>query len=200
MPRGRTKKAEVQSTSEHPGVAPAIPLPAVLSFLKDTRGVTTWTTREMSDCLGINVNEAQHILPVMEMQGYVKSAEGTREWLTTPAGETVSRSRPPRFNPQAVKDALSALRDRIRETNRDRQSPFNVVDAVAFGDFLSGRSRVQAADVGVRLRRRGVDSASPAEERAARQTFLRRLRGRSAALHLRVYEEWMRKRRHRELM
>ena len=34
--------------------------------------------------------------------------------------------------------------------NRDRNATFRVVNAVAFGDFLSDRSRVQDADVGNR--------------------------------------------------
>ena len=35
--------------------------------------------------------------------------------------------------------------------NGDRSAEYKVADAVAFGDFLSGRARGQAADVGIRL-------------------------------------------------
>jgi hypothetical protein len=76
--------------------------------------------------------------------------------MTTPAGETVSGAKPPRFTPESVQQALTALKDRIRDTNKNRQSPFRITDAVAFGDFLlpDRGARLQSADVGIRLTRR----------------------------------------------
>jgi hypothetical protein len=57
-----------------------------------------------------------------------------------------------------------------------------VTKAVAFGDFLSGPARVQAA------------------EKAAEREFMRRLKARSPALDIRSYEDWMGSRSHRKLL
>jgi hypothetical protein len=199
MTRAMAKRPTKKSASPAANPMPAAPLAAVLSFLKDTRGVVTWTAKEMAERLGLESREGTQILAVMEMQGYVKRAEGTSDWLTTPAGEVVSGSRAPRFSAKAVEDALSALRERVFESNGNKQSPFSVVEVVAFGDFLSGSSRVQAADVALQLKRRKADAGSPSEENSARQAFLKQLRGRTAALQLREHEEWMTRRKHRRL-
>jgi hypothetical protein len=187
--------------SEKPaaGSNPSTPLQAVLSFLKDTRGVVSWNAKDMAGCLGIGAREAVQILAVMEMQGYVKQAEDNA-WLTTPAGEVVSGSRPPRFSPGAVEEALSAFGGRLAVVNKDKEAKYTVSKAVAFGDFLSGRARVQAADVAVLLNARKGGTKSASEEKAARHAFLKGLRGRTAALQLREYEEWTMQRQHRKLM
>ena len=84
------------------------------------------------------------------MQGYIERT-GDDEWLTTDSGTAVSGSKPPRFTREAVAPALSALGERIRAVNHDPNAPFHIRNAVAFGDFLSGRARVQAPDVGIHL-------------------------------------------------
>jgi hypothetical protein len=126
---------------------PSIPVAEVLSFIKETRGAVTWTVQEMIDALKINRQDAEQVIAILQLQGYVKPALESHGWLTTLDGETVSGSKPPRFTPEKINEALSVLQKRIKTTNLDRKSEFQVSDAVAFGDFLIGRSRVQAADV-----------------------------------------------------
>jgi len=77
-----------------------------------------------------------------------------------------------------------------------------VREAVGFGDFLSDRPRLQAADLGIRLvpRKSGMNETETARERAAEQAFLKQLRGKIASLHIQPYEEWMSARSHRKLL
>ena len=84
-----------------------------MSFLKDTRGLLTWTTRDLAETLAIPTSEAAKVITIMEMQGYVKAAEGAREWFTTPAGQTMSGSKLPHYTPERVTAALAALKERI---------------------------------------------------------------------------------------
>jgi DNA-binding MarR family transcriptional regulator len=53
---------------------PSVPAAAVMSFLKDTRGLLSWTTRDLAETLDIPVSEAAKVIPIMEMQGYVSRA------------------------------------------------------------------------------------------------------------------------------
>jgi hypothetical protein len=181
---------------------PSVPAAAVMSFLKDTRGLVTWTTRELAETLGISATEAAKVITIMEMQGYVKDAQGGPEWLTTPAGETVSGSKLPHFTRERVEDALKGLKERIAAVRKDFKSPYKIAIAVAFGDFVSGRPRVQAPDVGIELEGRKSDAAASrsATENRERLAFLKKLRGKSAPLHLQAYQAWMSKRSHRKLL
>lgn len=181
--------------------SPAVPLAAVLSFLKDTRGITTWTARLMTEILRIAPKEAKQALVILELQGYVKPS-GKNEWMTTIAGESVSGSKEPRYTPKRIEDSLAAIRDHIKEVNRDAKSPLRITQAVAFGDFLGDRTRVQAADVGIELVRRmhGGKAPESATEYRAREEFLRERLGKTAVLHLRPFENWMRARTHRNLL
>ena len=188
---------------------PSLPAEAALSFLKDTKGTLTWSTRDLADTLKINRREAEQAILFLQAQGYVHparqkgSARGADQWITTPAGETVSGAKPPRFSREGVEQALAALKNRIKLSNKDPHAPFRITDGVAFGDFLlPDRARVQSADVGIRLVRRG---ASPSELRSASDAqaehkFLRDLRAKSALLALRPHAEWMRLRSHRDLL
>jgi hypothetical protein len=178
---------------------PSIPVAEVLSFIKETRGAVTWRAQEMLDALKIGRQDAEQVIAILQLQGYVKPASESQEWLTTLNGETVSDSKPPRFTPEKISEALSVLQKRIETTNRDRKSEFQVSDAVAFGDFLIGRSRVQAADVGIRLvaRKSQVGERNSVREEIA---FLKQLRAKSALVHLHRYETWMSHRSHRRLM
>ena len=81
---------------------PSVPAAAVMSFLKDTRGMINWTARDLSSSLGIALAEATKVLTIMEMQGYVKPAEGGREWFTTAEGQAVSASKLPHFKRERV--------------------------------------------------------------------------------------------------
>jgi hypothetical protein len=204
-----------------PNVLPSVPAEAALSFLKDTKGALTWSARDLADTLKINRPEAEQILAFLQAQGYVQparraeparrreSARSADQWITTPAGETVSGAKPPRFTRESVEQALSALKDRIKRSNKDPQAPYHITDAVAFGDFLlPDRARVQSAEVGIRvkrpddLRRRGDSPAEPrsASDAQAERKFLRDLRAKSALLNLRPYADWMRHRTHRDLL
>jgi hypothetical protein len=179
---------------------PSIPLAAVLSFLKETRGALTWSTKDIVDSLKISQAEANQIISILSLlQGYVKPALDDEGWLTTPAGEDVSGSRLPRYKLQSVTEALVGLESRIKSSNLDRHARFQVSEAVAYGDFLLGRSMVQAADVGIRL----VSGKGMAEEHSPSRlsvAFLRQLRGKTPHIQLHPYEPWMSIRSHRKLV
>ena len=177
---------------------PSIPADEALSFLRETRGVTTWTARDMADSLKIGVADAKRVIPILELQGYVKPA-GANEWMTTLSGEDVSGSKPPRFTRERVTQALDNLRRRIAEINRDSKGPYKITEAVAFGDFLSNRPRVQSAEVGIKLERRGANDAA-ARDGAEQRNFLRQLRATGGVIQVRPYEPWMRERTHMNLL
>ena len=186
---------------------PSLSAESALSFLKDTKGALTWSARDLADSLEINRREAEQVLAFLQAQGYVQpahqSARNADEWITTPAGEIVSGAKPPRFTREGVEEALSALKGRIKQNNKDPQAPFRITEAVAFGDFLlPNRARVQSADVGIRLARRGASSSEPrsASDAQAERKFLRDLRAKSALLTPRPYADWMRHRSHRDLL
>jgi len=181
---------------------PSVPAAAVMSFLKDTRGLLTWTTRDLAETLDIPASEAAKVITIMEMQGYVKAAEGAREWFTTPAGQTVSVSKLPHYRPERVAAALAGLKDRIAEARKDFKSPFKISAAVAFGDFLTDRPRVQAPDVGIQLvkRKSDADAKTSAAEARARLALLKQLRGKNTPLNVQLYQEWMSKRSHQKLL
>jgi len=175
------------------------PIEAVFSFLKGTKGTSSWTKEDFADTLKISAADAAKILPVIEMQGYIHPYHG--EWVTTTAGEDVSGGRPPRFSPETIEAELSALRERIKSVNQDSKSRYKVTGAVAFGDFLQQKPRVQAADVGIRLEpRKAKRNELPKMERAAERAFLKQLRGKTMTLNVLPYEDWMSARTHRRLL
>jgi predicted ArsR family transcriptional regulator len=177
-----------------------LPAAELLSFLKQTHG--PWTERDLSKALNISSAEAKQAIAAIQLQGYAEPIARSQKWRTTEQGITVSGAKTARFTREAVEQALSALRDRIQAINNDKKAEYTVSEAVAFGDFLSEQARVQAAEVGIRLTPRKPDSqdAGSAVEHRAEQTFLKQLRGRSAALHIQPYEEWMSARSHRKLL
>lgn len=130
------------------------------------------------------------------MQGYI--AKENDQWLTTAAGETVSKSKKPQFSPDSVSQALDTLKDRIEAVNRDKRTEFKITKAVAFGDFLSKRALVQAADVGVVLSIREFPRRSD-ELEAKRFMFLKELRRKSRLFSVQIYRPWMGQRSHRNL-
>ena len=200
--------AAMPSQRERPTL-PSLPAEAALSFLKDTKGTLTWSPRDLADALRINRREAEQALAFLQAQGYVQparqkgSAHSAGQWITTPAGETVSGAKPPRFTRASVDQALAALKNRIKQSNKDPRIPYRITDAVAFGDFLlPDRARVQSPDVGIGLVRRGASSSEPrsASDAQAERKFLRDLRANSALVTLRPYAGWMRHRSHRNLL
>ena len=73
-----------------------------------------------------------------------------------------------RYTPARIEQALSTIRNRIAEINGDSRARYKVVQAVAFGDFLSDGTRVQAAEVGVWLAPRGPVEDSANERKVQR--------------------------------
>ena len=196
--RKKSKQPARNASARTEGL-PSAPIEAVFSFLKGTKGTSSWTKEEFAGTLKISAAEAAKILPVIEMQGYIHPYHG--EWVTTTAGEDVSGGRPPRFSPETIEEELSALRERIKAVNQDPKSRYKVTEAVAFGDFLQQKPRVQAADVGIRLEpRKAKRNELPKKERAAERTFLKQLRGKTMTLSVLPYEDWMSARTHRRLL
>jgi DNA-binding MarR family transcriptional regulator len=120
MPRQRTVKPK-KDTSKAAAEAHAIasmPAAEALSFLRDTRGVSTWTASDLAESLKIGVADAKHVIAVLELQGYVKRADND-EWMTTLSGEEVSGSKIPRYRRERIERALDELRTRIAGLNRD---------------------------------------------------------------------------------
>jgi len=197
----RKSPSSAKSGERVSGVAP-LPLAEVLSALKETRGAPSWTVPDLARSLNVSTGVAKAVLPVLQAQGYIEPSDAG-DWLTTAAGDTVAGSKPPRFTPPAVSAALAALSDRIKAVNQDRSAPFWITKAVAFGDFLTGRARVQAPDVGVELTpREPAREGEPgsAVEEAAKRAVLGQLKGKGATLNLRPYEDWMSSRTHRKLL
>jgi hypothetical protein len=177
-----------------------VPTAELLSFLKQTHG--PWTERELSKTLNLSSADAKQAITVMQMQGYIEPIARTHKWTTTEQGRTVSGAKTPRLTREAVEQALSALRDRIRAINNDASSPYTISEAVAFGDFQSNEPRVQAADVGIRLtpRKANAEASGLATEHKAEEEFLKQLRGKSAVVHTQPYEDWMSARSHVKLL
>jgi hypothetical protein len=186
-----------QRTNEAPSLLqPEIPLDAILSFLKDTRGAVNWSAKDLRDCLKLDAKQSQQVLVIMEMQGYV--AKEGNDFLTTSAGESISKSKKPQLSLVSVTQALATLKERIEAVNHDKRSEFKATKAVAFGDFLSGRAQVQAADVGVELSRRDL-SGEPDDMENKRRDFMNCLRRKSRFFSLQTYRPWMGHRSHRSL-
>ena len=200
MPSKRIPKA-VAETPNHAAKSkplPSIPAAEALSFLRETRGVSTWAVRDMAKSLNIKPADAERVIAVLELQGYVEQA-GADEWMTTLSGEEVSGSKTPRYTRDRIEEALSSLAKRIADTNRDSRARYKVVEAVAFGDFLSDRARLQAAEVGVHLAPREPGEVDSAREHKVQREFLKQLQAKSSVLRVTLYEKWMSARIHRKL-
>jgi hypothetical protein len=196
----KTVSRKSASDNSKKTAAPAISAVAAFSFLKETKGIIAWSLKDLSKSLNISASDAKHVAAALEMQGYIKPHEAD-QWITTLAGETVSGAKSPRYTPESIEEALTALRNRIKLVNQDSKSLFKITDAVAFGDFLSNPARVQAADVGVRLIRKKSGFAEHSKKKqVAQQQFLKQLRAKSPMLNLKLYEEWMTLRNHRRLL
>lgn len=202
MPRQRAAEPKKETTAPAADATAlrSIPAAEALSFLRDTRGLSTWTARDMASSLKISLSEAKEVISILEMQGYIKQS-GHDEWMTTIAGESVSGSKIPRFTPERVEKALADLRTRIDEVNRDSRAPYQITKAVAFGNFLQHRTRVQSVEVGIQLKSRNseAEDSGSAEERKRQMAFLKALKGKSGVLQVRTFENWMSERTHTKL-
>src|ERR1700751_996785 len=182
----KTSKKPAKNSSAWPGAIPAVPIEAVFSFLRDTKGTSSWTKQDFAGTLKISVADAAKILPVIQMQGYINPYHD--EWVTTTAGEDVAGAGAPRFSPEKGEEALAELRERIKATNQNSKSAYKITEAVAFGDFLQSKPRVQPAEVGIRLEpRKAKRGESPAKQHAAERAFLRQLREKATTLNILPY-------------
>src|SRR5438309_7009877 len=174
---------------------------ALFSFLKETRGITSWTNRDFAKTLNLSAADAKEALAILEMQGYGKPTV-SKDWMTTAQGEIVSGSKFPRYSRQAVERSLDSFADHLKRANEDSTGDYKIGEVVAFGDFLSGRARVQAADVGIRLEPRNPVAHHPhwAGEQDRQEAFLKQLRGRTPLVSIQPYSEWMSARTHRKLL
>ena len=197
MPKRSTKRRAPQNVGNREETfrpLPSVSTSAVFSFLKDTRGALTWKMRDFQDCLNIGAKDAKQILAILQMQGYIQQKDETDEYLTTASGEAVSGSNLPRMKRESVEEALST----ITERSQHPRAKFSIRKAVAFGDFLSKRAQVQAADVGVMLTRRtplsGNDNGE--DERA----FLNQLQAKNRFVHVQRFPPWLSDRARRKLL
>ena len=201
MPR-KTKRPQssADSAATAPNAFPSIPVEAVLSFLKQTRGLDSWSAGDIAKTLKLPAKDAKQVLAVLEMQGYVKSRDS--DWKTTSSGHAVSGSTMPRLQRESVERAIKHLADWIKVVNQDSTAAYRVTKGVAFGDFLNKTgSRVQAADVGIQLEpRSGTDQPESVTRQQSERAFLKHLRGRSPMVQVRRYEEWMDKRPNLKLL
>src|SRR5438445_9313095 len=81
----RNPKPESRSQSQL--TKPSLPAAALLSFLKETRGITSWTAHDFAKTMNLNTAATKQALAILEMQGYVQPA-GTKEWMTTQQGRS----------------------------------------------------------------------------------------------------------------
>jgi len=185
----RNRESRQKRLFEEPTSRVPLPPTALFSFLKETRGITSWTIRDFAKTLNLGTADAKEALAILEMQGSIKPAESKGEWITTPAGESVSGSKFPKYSRPRVERSLDSFADHLKRVNQDSSAEYKVVDAVAFGDFLSGRARVQAAEVGIRLEPRNLAAHHShwAGERERQETFLKHLKGKTPLLNLRLY-------------
>jgi hypothetical protein len=69
----------------------------------------TWSLRDLTDTLKISRRDAEAVIALLAPQGYVKSANERDEWMTTSAGESVSRAKPPRLTRDVVRQIVVSL-------------------------------------------------------------------------------------------
>lgn len=200
-PKRQSQKSADRNIDAAVATTRSMPAAEAFSFLRETRGLTTWTARDMANSLRITPNDAEHVAAILQLQGYVKPA-GINEWMTTLSGEDVSKSKPPRFTRERVNDVVADLRRRIVASNRDSRSRYHITKAVVFGEFLSGRPRVQAVEVGVELSRKRSDGADGnlAKERKTQKAFLKSLTPKGGVAQIKPYEKWMSERTHLDLV
>ena len=80
------------------------PPAAALSFLKETRGETGWSARDLAKSLNVSAAAAKQAIPFLQAQDYIEvSKDGGG---LTAAGDTVSGSKPPRFTAETLEAAL----------------------------------------------------------------------------------------------
>ena len=105
MASRRGPKSAASQPVGHAEPTSSLPAAAVLSFLKETRGMPNWNLRDLARSLRISAAEAKRATALLEVQGYI-GRTGDGDWLTTGSGNAVSGSKRPRFTPEAVTAGL----------------------------------------------------------------------------------------------
>src|SRR6266851_3671765 len=118
MPKKRLPAKPPATQISRASPLPSIPAKAALSFLKDTKGATTWSVRDLTDVLKISRRDAEQVIALLAAQGYAQRASAAGEWMTTPAGESVSGAKPPRYTRESVEQAVESLKERIKQVNQ----------------------------------------------------------------------------------
>ena len=80
MARKRSSRDSISTDT-----AVALVAEAALNFLKETKGVVSWTISDVVKSLNISRAEAENVVALLEAQGYAQRS-GT-DWITTSAGE-----------------------------------------------------------------------------------------------------------------
>ncbi len=195
--RHRPRAATPAETPAHEQAALATAsAPAVISFLKEFSAAPPWTAKDIARVLNVPDADAKSAIAMLQAAGYINPASGGG-WVTTEQADIVSGAKSPRFNRSSVESAISALLDRVRAWNAAHPSGMNVARVIVFGDYLSDRNRLQAAEIGVEFAHGGERGAA---EHEAEQQALKELKGRSAMLNVHLLEAWMLARTHRVLM
>jgi hypothetical protein len=191
--------SKFEKTSPSPS---ALPAAEVMSFLRDVHSLFTWTERDFAASMNVSKDQAKEALRVLQLAGYVEPLEKGK-WRTTDQGRQIAGGKTPRFTAESMERALVELKERMKLFNEDPTAAYRITRAVAFGDFLLGRVRVQAAEVGIELQLRAPTESGNKETAIShhRETgVLKRLQTKTALLRVRRFESWMSQRSHRTLL
>lgn len=139
------KHSTVESLpSDHGASSQPMPAAELLRFLKQPRGIHTWTEKDLAKALKIGLSEAKDATVVLQLQGYIERVRVTGKWRITQQCDLVSGIKPARFTQQSVEQALNELRGRIQAVNEDPNADYKTTDVVAFAGFLGEAARVQS--------------------------------------------------------
>ena len=152
--------------------------------------------------MNVTKDQTNEALEMLQLAGYVEPLEKGK-WRTTDEGRQIAGGKTPRFTAESMEKALGAFKGRIKSLNEDANAAYTITRAVAFGDFLLDRVRVQTAEVGVELRPRVPLEGARKEtttSRAQEKALLKGLQGNSTLLRVHQYEPWMSERTNRDLL
>lgn len=76
--------------AESPTSFPSVPAAELLSFLKEIGAAQIWTEKDLSKALKIAVAQANEVIAVLPLQGYIEPAGTTGKWRITEQGDLVS--------------------------------------------------------------------------------------------------------------
>jgi hypothetical protein len=173
-----------------------------MSFLRDVHSLLTWTEQDFATMMNVTKDQTKEALGMLQLAGYIEPLEKGK-WKTTDAGRQISGGKTPRFTAESMEQALGDLKGRIKSLNENANAAYTITRAVAFGDFLLDRVRVQAAEIGVELQPRAASEGGGTEtatSRAQEKALLKGLQGNSTLLRVHDYEPWMSGRSNHDLL